>query len=232
MSYVCAAAAAVQEKRDRKSKNPGRRRVPCHRQWHWYFVRRVNYMAHSTCQIPHSDQLSPTQIWVSHANFHPEGGWKARDDDIIIIIQREIPKGSRTRTRARAANYFKFQPISNDFLSHMWGLHGGSVKSHIGIAIWYCIVSANRIIIIGGEGEGNARRLFWLMLKVPAGKSPNQSQILPPDSPRSVRFDSLEAGEHTLHPRSYFVIFHRETLSFSHLTRWFIARKRGEVWGG
>jgi len=34
-------------------------------------------------------------------------------------VTKEIPKGFEP------GNYFKFQPISNDFLSHMCGLHGG-----------------------------------------------------------------------------------------------------------
>jgi len=59
-----------------------------------------------------------------HANFHKNADEKPATTSSSLFkglddVTKEIPKGFEP------GNYFKFQPISNDFLSHMCGLHGG-----------------------------------------------------------------------------------------------------------
>lgn len=157
---------------------------------------------HGAFHMPNSALSHP----IFTCKFSQKCGWKARDD-IIIIIQRTRRGGEGNPKRVPSvANYFKFQPISNDFLSHMCGLHGGVWNGRwaiggIGIASLVQIASSS-----DRRNPVDARRVFWLMLD--ACKSPNQFQSPAFRIPSPMRFDlatpsqefdfSRAGGTHTL----------------------------------
>lgn len=242
---VCA-RACVGRSNDAAILRPGKRGkriwgrgVPCHRQWYWYFVRRVNYMAHSTCQT----------IRFSHANFSPNSPkisnekpattssslFKGVDD-----AAAGYPKG-RVCKRQTTLNFNQFQMTScHTCVDYVEGRHmrhetrdpdpGPGSRSYRNCRI------ASLVQIASSSDRRNqvdARRVFWLMLD--GCKSPNESQIL-----LLLRLPSAHAvwlenpfpsiPIRTLHPRSYFVIFHRDSPAFPFDALIYGSKKK--VWNG
>jgi len=130
-------------------------RVPCHRQWHWYFVRRVNYMAHSTCRIPRT--LAPLfcmQIFPKMRMKSPRRHHHHYSKDSTMWRR----KSQRVSSRETTLNFNQFQMTSChtcvDYTGECVKSVGGSYRN------WDCIVSANRIIIRSAEPSRRSSRVL------------------------------------------------------------------------